>query len=469
MSSILNRFSVKQWMLLAALPMLWCALMNQGFFASDEYWTGITRYIPAQTSTVENLIEPDAVKSPSQLMPFYLLAKLALKMNITGGYGQYVFLLSIVGVFSTALLLFSFYRLPGESEDKKIGLLLLGFHFATAISFTRPMFESASAPWVALAGLCALLYDQSPKTKYLMLGVFAASVAFLLRPQAGAVALTFIAMPMWKQRWKDLIQVLCAGVLSFVLTGFLDQALMGEFHGSLKKVLFYNIKHGAEYGAQPFYYFFPLLFVLAFGFWTIKSFWSPEVRRSIWKMKSLLFMLGIFVFIHSLFANKFERFLIPILPILLMLIVPAVKDVFLSSTVSSFRRWSFIGINAVLFFTTTFFEPQGPIIELARFANTKTDLQNYLSYKEAVHWYPEVFLSRPVGLQQVTELSGKISCQQVLVARASEVDDILGGQSDLVILKQVSPGPVDWLAYRLNPQHNQRRAPLVLLGCPAYL
>jgi hypothetical protein len=465
MNSMLGKISLKKWTIIAAIPLLWCAFFNHGFFASDEYWTGIARYIPAQSSSIDQLVEPDAVKSPSQLLPFYLMAKLALSIGMTEPYHQYVFLLSILGMISTFILLFSFYHYPGKELEIKIAVLLLGFHFATAVGFTRPMFESLSAAWVAAAAVLALRYDIRPSLRSLGFGILFSSIAFLLRPQAGVVALTFLAMPLWKKEWKHLGFSIFIGALCFVATGFLDLELMGEFHGSLKKVLFYNIKHGAEYGAQPFYYFLPLLFLLGFGFWTFKSYLNKDVQTAVLQQKSLLFMLGIFVLVHSLFANKFERFLIPILPVLVLLMIHPVKDILFSKMVSKLRKWSFLILNGLLLICTAGFEPQGPIISLARYANEHQALAKYISFKEAIHWYPEVFLNHSVSLEQVSNIASEISCDSVVVSRSFDVETLLAAHSGLKVLKTIQPGPIDWLSFKLNPEHNQRRAPLVLLGC----
>ena len=45
--------------------------VNDGFMAHDEYWVGITRYIPAQSSTLNTLVAADDVKSPLQLLPMH--------------------------------------------------------------------------------------------------------------------------------------------------------------------------------------------------------------------------------------------------------------------------------------------------------------------------------------------------------------------------------------------------------------
>lgn len=44
-------------------------IANPGFMGTDEYWTGITRYVPAQTQTTRNILSANDVKSSSQILP----------------------------------------------------------------------------------------------------------------------------------------------------------------------------------------------------------------------------------------------------------------------------------------------------------------------------------------------------------------------------------------------------------------
>ncbi len=463
---LLDRIPMGRLIAICCLPFLFCALFNLGFFASDEYWTGITRYIPAQTSTLAHLIGPDDVKSPSQLLPFHAMAQLALNLGLERPFAQYHFMLSVLGLFSTLCLFLAFYCWPLGERQRKTGIALLGFHFGSAIAFTRPMFEALSAPSVAAAAVCAVCYDQRPKFKFLFWGAIFSTVAFLLRPQTGVIALTFVVMPVLKRDWRQLLQLCGVGVACLIVSGLIDQSLMGEFHGSLRRVLTYNVEHGSDYGSQPFYFFFPLIFILGLGFWTAKSYFSQDVINQVKQQRALLIMLGLFIGMHTLFANKFERFLIPVFPLILFLMIPAIEEL-LTNPPAKFRRRSLLLVNGLFWFGAVFFEPQRPLMQLVRFANAQKDLASFTSIDQAITWYPSVFQDRPVGLKEVASTMKEINlgCLETLVARQPVAEKIRAQNPHVQLLQEIQPGPIDWLAFHLNPSHNERRAPLEVLGC----
>ncbi|MBY0553575.1 hypothetical protein K2P97_03545 [bacterium] len=181
-------------------------IINDGFMALDEYWVGITRYIPAQTSSVSYLVQPDDVKSPLQLLPMHAVAQAALKLGVTAPYWQYRAVIFVLGILNILLLIWAFkgfikvYRL--QKGESNFLFLMLIFYFAAPFALTRPMFESIAAPWLALAAVKAAEYDFESKIKDLLLGVLFGSVAFILRQQLGFCALVFMILPVLKKQWK---------------------------------------------------------------------------------------------------------------------------------------------------------------------------------------------------------------------------------------------------------------------------
>ncbi|MEK6628336.1 MAG: hypothetical protein AABY53_06900, partial [Bdellovibrionota bacterium] len=147
-------------------------LVNDGFMALDEYWVGITRYIPAQSSAITTLVAADDVKSPLQLLPMHAVAQAALGLGIVSPYWQYRSVIFVLGVLSIVLLIFGFLKYAKinnlKSEETNFLLFILTFYFAAPFALTRPMFESIAAPWLTLAAVMALRYDISEKLSDLL-------------------------------------------------------------------------------------------------------------------------------------------------------------------------------------------------------------------------------------------------------------------------------------------------------------
>ncbi len=224
-------------------------LINDGFMALDEYWVGITRYIPAQTSSLMTLVSPDDVKSPLQLLPMHAAAQLALNLGITAPYWQYRFVILLLGLISILVLGYAFvkYARVAKLTDKESGFLFLMmiFYFAGPFAITRPMFESIAAPWLTLAGVLAFSYDLNEKRRDLVWGVLFVSLSFVLRQQLGICALVFIALPLLKKKWNDFFIASGVGLVCFILSGIPDYFIRGKFHFSLLNLTIYNYEHGS--------------------------------------------------------------------------------------------------------------------------------------------------------------------------------------------------------------------------------
>ena len=83
--------SLRYCLLISLTVYVLVVILNTGFIATDEYWDGITRYLPAQKATVSTLIKLDDVKSPLQILPMHMAAQLAYKMGIEAPFAQYHF------------------------------------------------------------------------------------------------------------------------------------------------------------------------------------------------------------------------------------------------------------------------------------------------------------------------------------------------------------------------------------------
>ena len=66
-----GKLGAKRTLFFLLLVYIGLLFFNDGFIALDEYWVGMTRYLPAQTAQLSNLIEVGDVKSPYQVLPFF--------------------------------------------------------------------------------------------------------------------------------------------------------------------------------------------------------------------------------------------------------------------------------------------------------------------------------------------------------------------------------------------------------------
>jgi hypothetical protein len=478
------------YIILFGLFFIGTAYFNKGFVASDEYWIGITRYIPAQNSHLNTLVKEDDVKSPVQILPFYLTAKWALNMGIEEPYKQYSFVVLVMGIYAALIYgvgiliyfrrrcLFSNLTFEEESSSRlrNLTFLMFTFYFASPFILTRPMFESVSAPFLFLSAIFALMYDSEVKITDLLWSLFFFSLAFLLRPQVCLTALTLLILPILKRRWKDLLTIGMAGLVALVLTGIPDLILIGKFHGSLIKLAGYNMVHGEEYGNQPFYYFPVLILALTLAPFFIKKYRSGFFLNHLVNQKVLVFYVVFFVVFHSLFPHKFERFIIPILPLLILFMAPLLENLIESKqslNLSFNLRWAALLIlNFTLFCIVTFFPAQKNITDLTLYINEHKNLTRVFFIDNSITWIPEAFLSRKspeliffeANKNESHSFSSDISCESVIVTPI-DFKQTKAFPSKFQLLATFNVNAIEKLAYYFNPQNNKRRVSLQLWGC----
>lgn len=451
--------------------------VNDGFMATDEYFTGIVRYIPAQTSHLAEMMRPDDVKSPSQILPLFAAAKMAWAAGVTNPYEQYRGVIFIVGIINMALLLWAIFRfsrwMGSRPKDQILTLLMFSFYFAAPFVFTRPMFEALAAPWLALAAVTALEYDKKGNLSSLLQGVFFISVAFLLRPQVGLCALIFVILPILKREWKSLLWVCAVGLVFFVLAGIPDLILRGSFHQSLIAVFFYNYAHGKDYGQQPLSYYPSLIILLTYSPFLIAKYGKEFLRENLKKQRALWIITFLFVFLHSLFSQKWERFLIPLLPVLIFTVQPYFQWLTERFHQYRVRLISLFVLNGFLFCIASFFPPQKNLIDFSIYLNDHPKIRNIYRLDQSPEWITDAFILGPkpefvdIPVDNLTQVDWN-NCSNALIIAKGREQEIPTAMKSLNYLTSFPVNFLEHMAFKMNPKRNPRRVELRLYGCPYF-
>lgn len=452
-------------------------IVNDGFMALDEYWVGIVRYIPAQSSSLQTLVQPDDVKSPLQLMPMYFVAQTALFIGVDSPYWQYRTVIFILGLISLGILLFSFLKyIKIEKLDDRSSLILLamlGLYFAAPFGLTRPMFESVAAPWLTLAAILAVKYDQESKLSDLLWGVTFVSVAFALRQQLGICALVFIWLTLIKKNYRHFFWASGLGLLWFGLSGLPDYFLRGQFHFSLLNLTLYNYKHGSDYGNQSVLYYPAVIFVIALVPFFIAKYPKTFLKEQWTRYRSLYVVLFLFVFLHSLFPNKWERFLVSLLPLFVLILFPYLKYLLDNFSKYKLRLVFLFLLNGLLFVLASFFPAQKNLIEMSRYLDQHSQIKKVYRVANTPEWITEAFILKPQFQFVDTEVAALSSvdwndCGNTLVVGAAQADLLKDSVSSLKLITEFNVNLIEQLAFKLNPEKNIRRVKLRLYagaGC----
>lgn len=473
MKTYLSSLQLRVCLFMAFFIYVLVVIFNTGFIATDEYWDGITRYLPAQKATTATLIKLDDVKSPLQILPMHVAAQLAYKIGIKNPFNQYHFVIIFWGLIGFALSAIAAILLFQKHSENlaKIAILMLALHFAAPGLLTRPMFESLAAPWMALSCAFAVLYDEKGKWQDLAWGVCSTSIAFTLRQQTGLCALVFIFLPLIHKHWKHFFLASVAGLVFFVLSGIPDIYLRGRFHHSLRALAEYNFKYGADYGSRPWHFFFPLILGCMLVPWLIAKYPQGFLKDYFKRYRALYIILALFLVLHSMFANKFERFLISMIPVMLFMMVPFVTYFVENWAQRKYRLISMLIVNFLFWIPASFFPAQKNITDLVRYMDKHEEYKNIVNVDISLEWLPDAFMQKPhYNISQIyTADFQKLrpnTCDFIIVLNANAYEknkDFL--TEHYTFLERFDVNVIESFAYRFNPENNVRRSPLMVFGC----
>ena len=223
-------------------------------------------------------------------------------------------------LFSLFVVYFAYriaQRLYGDEVAKKCGLILALFYFMPFMS-VRCLVEFVCIPFL-LAGTWFLLKQKEIPWKSLLLSGVLFGVAFSIRYQtilftAGIGIVLLFRQPILKTMVWSLGLVLLIGSLQ----GLPDYLIWGRPFAEFAEYLRYNRTSGVtDYFSREWYMYFTLLggmlippvsLMLLFGF-------TREIRKNILLALPVLLFLAF----HSWFPNKQERFIMPLIPFIVLL------------------------------------------------------------------------------------------------------------------------------------------------------
>ncbi|MBL7544001.1 MAG: hypothetical protein JNL11_09300 [Bdellovibrionaceae bacterium] len=465
------------------------AFLNDGFMGTDEYWNAMVKYLPAQTATYTDLVDQTDVKSPLQVMPMHFGSQLALKLGVFHPYDQYRFTILFITILNLLIYIWSFHIIQSvklwnmgneysserwQNLSHTVFIYLFTFYFASSFALTRPMFESLAAPWILLSMALFYRYTQDGKLNDIVNATVAVSLAFVLRQQAGIGALTIPVLLILGKDKRGFLVSSAVGVICFLLAGIPDIYLRGSFHHSLWAVLTYNVDHGHEYGNGSILFYPLLLMGLSFFPFLWFNNGGKSFARIVFKKLNYAWVfIALFVALHSYFPQKFERFMVSIIPLLIVLMTP-----FFTRLVSLWpqKKAALITmgvLNIFILINASFFPSQKNIINMALFIDRHSEIKTIYNLEKTLEWIPEKFIFRnhdysivDLSLAAVKDQAEK-NCQAAIIVN----DFIFQEQRDVLKnFRVVDTFEVNWierLAYRFNKKNNIRRAPLhVLSNCP---
>ncbi len=457
-----------------ALLYLLTALTNPGIIAIDDYGDVISKIVPAQSHSVGEIALTAGFRSPFSNIIHLGIVRSAYALGVTHPLAQFRIDLAVIGLFSFFLLLwsgvtmFGGYAEPERARHRVVFAGLLGFYFLAPLLLTRPMIESMSAPFLAAAAALACRYQATGRRTMLLLSLAAIVIAAMHRPQAGACVLALVLLVVWLRRWRDLAVLAVAGAIAAVLSGLLDYWLLGEFHGTLRRYLAINAQYSRGWERSP-WYLYPLLFA---GL-SIPPTFFLRYRGFDWKaryqpLRPVVLFFVTFVAVHMAISHKEERFMIPMLPLFLVLLTPLLAWLIERRREYRWRLWYFGVVNGVLLLLAVTSAPQRAALGVARYVDAHDDIA-VVSRVGDFMLVPAAFISHPVALRSTPTLDEvALACNGVVTTLAlTTTGRAVVADPRLEEVARFQPGPLERLIVAINPRHNARRGPIAVLRARA--
>jgi hypothetical protein len=410
------------------------------------------------------------------LIPF---AKLGLFLGIETQFGLIRCILLGLGLFSM-LGIWAFGRWSEIKLQQNpaqnpwlylVPLYLLSLHFLMPFASTRAFGESIA---ITLVLIGFLLIEQ----RFIFWGALLLGVSCLYRFQVGLLAFGFASYFLLARQWKNFGLIVLAGIATALLEALIDLSY-GRWPLETLYNYFYVNKDGAvEHSIQPWYNTWATLlpiWFLPFSLPLMTQLKKMEKFEKVW-----LGVILFFVLLHSLIPHKEERFLFPILPLMLVLF----GRIWARAWGSPFEKWFFrpffgtvLALGLVVASISNSqageYEPlrlaekvRGPVLiwdynSVLRISFFRHRLvRPPVDYQEFDRW-PSATELVPFKDRRIFFVTSEISHLEEWERQSSDLLAAGWNCADKIRIQSLA----DSVIYRLNPKYNTRRKPTFLMEC----
>lgn len=383
------------------------------------------------------------------------------------------------GAFSLLVVWFGYkitLKLSDKNTARNTALLLAVFWFMPFLS-VRNLVEVVCIP-ILMYGLWIMVdhWENKNAFKFFLWAGFIVGLAFSVRFQTILFASGIGLALLLKLRWKEAIFYGLGFLVSvLIIQGGTDYFIWGSPFTELSEYVRYNVENANNYIAGSWYKY--ILLILGILIPPVSFFIFYGFLRS-WKKHLLIFLPSfIFLVFHSFFPNKQERFILPIIPFIIILGMIGWQD-FLNKTSFFNQRkkllksfWIFFWVlNLILLLPVSTTYSKRARVEsmtwLSKYDNVRTILledSNNGSTKMTPRyylgqWVSEYEVTNETTDEQLEKLSNKDLNEQPrfflffdeknMETRLNRIKEFY---PNIIYETTIEPGFIDKLIYWLNP------------------
>lgn len=328
-----------------------------------------------------------------------------------------MFLIRLLHAIYSLLVVLMGYKITEKLDCKKsaigVGLLLSVFWFFPILS-VHNLVEFVCIPPL-LAGLWySLKYKENNYLKNIIFAGLFFGIAIGLRIQTCFFPIGIGILILAEKKWLASLLLIISIVFSFFLTQIADIFIWGVPFAEITEYISYNLNNSATYGISPWYKYFllilgilipPISIILFFGFF-----------RNIIKFRYIVLPSLLFLIFHSIFPNKQERFILPLIPIIIILGYIYLNNIKESSLFLRSPKFvkalkiSFLLINTFLLFLVSTSYTKRSRVETMIFLSNQSDVRNFfvdLSHNDIRIWQPLFYFGKWRGPHYIFSDSNK--------------------------------------------------------------
>jgi len=418
----------------------------------------------------------------SVLLPGVIGAIMALGRNIgIHDPGHEMLLVRLMQAAYSLLAVYFVYRIVERSLDKDsalLGGLLAAAFFAMPVTAVHQLEESVcQVPLLAACWWWQRTEDgHQPSAVWGALAGAALGTALILRFPLIAFAAAFVVLALFRPAARNAKLAFLGGLACvIVLQGFSNAVVNDQWGysfihrlGAMLHPQRMAVESDGFPSAPPWHYILTLLaaFIPPASILLL----AAAVKGGGARQLSLLGIPTLAFFVsHSVIANKQERFLLPILPILFILIVAGLPWLAarIASRVYRGMWWYFWIVNAALLIVLTFsFTKQDRVAPLL-YVYRRHDATGVLvaQYNQTFR-VPDYYLGRPKPALLVLQQRDEVRVPGFAINYVVLYSDSLAADraflegalhQRLTLLTVITPSLADRLAHAINPRHNKAR------------
>ncbi|MCD4789274.1 MAG: glycosyltransferase family 39 protein [Bacteroidales bacterium] len=471
---------------LAIITRLVAAIFSKGFGMHDDHFL----VIEAAQSWVDGFDYNNWLPgSQSEAVPsghsfFYVgihyLVLLCMKVGGIFNPQTKMFIIRLLhGAFSLITVYYG-YKITEKLSDKKTaritGLLLAVYWFMPFVS-VRNLVEVVCIPFLVYSVWIIINHwDEKKSLKYYLLSGFIIGLAFSVRFQTIIFAFGIGSALLIKLKWKEAFLYGLSFLFSIVLIqGGIDYFIWGRPFAELGEYVGYNIENAETYITGSWYNY--ILVILGFLIPPVSFFLFFGFFRT-WKRHLLIFLPTlIFLLFHSIFPNKQERFILPIIPFVILLGMIGWQDFLQKSSLFNNKKkflkaaWIFFWIINLLLLpvvSTTYSKKARveSMIYLSKYDNIKNLLLEDSNYGNAKmcplfylgEWVKEFYITNENSADELSEViknNPEYQPRFILFFEdknlEQRVKDVQAVFPEIVYETSVEPGFIDKVMHWLNP------------------